>query len=292
MTAAPTGTTELLEQLGAALVEHGAIDRRSLDRARRLAAETGGRLDHILTQLGILSERTLAESLAELLNIPLVHAAQYPDEPLFPERLKGKFLRRARAMPIEAENDYVTLAMVDPLDQFTRQAVATALGQKVNAAAAVPVEIETAFDRLYVELDEADSSAVLDDEALPDREPAEEDAERLRDLASEAPVIRLVNQLIARAVETYASDVHLEPFPDRLRVRYRYDGLLHEAESPPKRLAAAITSRIKIMAKLDIAERRLPQDGRIRMAVRGQDVDFRVSTVPSMYGVSVVMRVV
>jgi general secretion pathway protein E len=291
MTAAPTGTTELLEQLGAALVEHGAIDRRSLDRARRLAAETGGRLDHILTQLGILSERTLAESLAELLNIPLVHAAQYPDEPLFPERLKGKFLRRAQAMPIEAENDYVTLAMVDPLDQFTRQAVATALGQKVNAAAAVPVEIETAFDRLYVELDEADSSAVLDDEALPDREPAEEDAERLRDLASEAPVIRLVNQLIARAVETYASDVHLEPFPDRLRVRYRYDGMLHEVEGPPARLQAAVISRIKIMARLDIAERRLPQDGRIRLTVRGHNIDFRVSTIPSLHGETVVLRV-
>ena len=110
-------------------------------------------------------------------------------------------------------------------------------------------------------------------------------------MASEAPVIRLVNQILSRAVETQASDIHIEPFEDRLRVRYRHDGVLHEADNPPGNLAAAITSRIKIMAKLDIAERRLPQDGRIRLAVRGQEIDFRVSTVPSLYGETVVMRI-
>jgi Type II secretory pathway, ATPase PulE/Tfp pilus assembly pathway, ATPase PilB len=104
-------------------------------------------------------------------------------------------------------------------------------------------------------------------------------------------VIRLVNQLIARAVETHASDVHLEPFPDRLRVRYRYDGVLHEIEPPPARLQAAVISRIKIMARLDIAERRLPQDGRIKLTVRGHDIDFRVSSIPSLHGEKVVLRV-
>ena len=124
-----------------------------------------------------------------------------------------------------------------------------------------------------------------------DAEPAEEDAERLKDLASEAPVIRLVNQLIARAVETHASDVHLEPFPDRLRIRYRYDGVLHEVEPPPARLQAAVISRIKIMARLDIAERRLPQDGRIKLTVRGHEIDFRVSSIPSLHGEKVVLRI-
>ena len=129
------------------------------------------------------------------------------------------------------------------------------------------------------------------DEVAPEAEPAEEDAERLKDLASEAPVIRLVNQLIARAVETHASDVHIEPFADRLRVRYRYDGVLHEVEPPPARLQAAVISRIKIMARLDIAERRLPQDGRIKLTVRGHEIDFRVSTMPSLHGETVVLRV-
>src|SRR5207245_2850187 len=162
----------------------------------------------------------------------LVGLADYPDAPLFVDRLKVKFLRRVRAMPIAAAEDRATLAMADPLDVFARDAVAAALGYPVRVAVAVPIELEAAIDRLYATSDEAGDDAALLDEVTPDAEPAEEDAERLKDLASEAPVIRLVNQLIARAVETHASDVHLEPFPDRLRVRYRYDGVLHEIEPP------------------------------------------------------------
>jgi len=282
---------EVLARLGGSLVDSGAIDRRSLDRARRVATETAGRLDHVLTQLGLVSERGLAEALAQLIGAPLVGPADYPDAPLFVDRLKVKFLRRVRAMPIAAAEDRATLAMADPLDVFARDAVAAALGYPVRVAVAVPIELEAAFDRLYATSNEDGDDAALLDEVIPDAEPAEEDAERLKDLASEAPVIRLVNQLIARAVETHASDVHLEPFPDRLRVRYRYDGVLHEVETPPARLQAAVISRIKIMARLDIAERRLPQDGRIKLTVRGHEIDFRVSSIPSLHGEKVVLRV-
>jgi general secretion pathway protein E len=284
-------TAYLLAKLGTTLVESGAIDRRTLDRARRVASETGGRLDQVLTQLGLMSDRGLAEALAELIAAPVVVASDYPDRPLFHDCLKAKFLRRARALPIAATDDRATLAMADPLDVFTRDAVAAALGRPVAIAVAIPVELEAALDRLYAELAESGDAEEMLDEVLPDAEPAEEDAERLKDLASEAPVIRLVNQLIARAVETRASDVHLEPFPDRLRVRYRYDGVLHEIEPPPVRLQAAVISRIKIMARLDIAERRLPQDGRIKLTVRGHEIDFRVSTIPSLHGETVVLRV-
>jgi len=282
---------DLLAKLGTTLVDNGAIDRRTLDRARRVAAETRGRLDQVLTQLGLISDRGLAEAYAQLIAAPLVKLADYPDAPLFCDRLKPKFLRRARALPIAASVDRAILAMADPLDVFTRNAISAALGRPVGIAVAVPIELEAALDRLYAELEEgADGEEILD-ETAPDAEPAEEDAERLKDLASEAPVIRLVNQLIARAVETHASDIHLEPFPDRLRVRYRYDGVLHEVEPPPARLQAAIISRVKIMARLDIAERRLPQDGRIKLTVRGHEIDFRVSTIPSLYGEKVVLRV-
>jgi general secretion pathway protein E len=284
-------TAHLLAKLGTTLVESGSIDRRTLERARRVASETGGRLDQVLTQLGLMSDRGLAEALAELIAAPVVVASDYPDRPLFHDRLKAKFLRRARALPIAATDDRATLAMADPLDVFTRNAVAAALGRPVAVAVAIPVELEAALDRLYAELAEGGDAEEMLDEVLPDAEPAEEDAERLKDLASEAPVIRLVNQLVARAVETRASDVHLEPFPDRLRVRYRYDGVLHEIEPPPARLQAAIISRIKIMARLDIAERRLPQDGRIKLTVRGHEIDFRVSTIPSLHGETVVLRV-
>ena len=181
--------------------------------------------------------------------------------------------------------------MADPLDIFTRNAIAAAIGRTVTVAVAVPIELEAALERLYAELGEGGDAAEMLDEMVADAEPAEEDAERLKDLASEAPVIRLVNQLIARAVETHASDVHLEPFPDRLRIRYRYDGVLHEVEPPPARLQAAVISRIKIMARLDIAERRLPQDGRIKLTVRGHEIDFRVSSIPSLHGEKVVLRI-
>jgi len=282
---------DLLAKLGTTLVDNGAIDRRTLDRARRVAAETRGRLDQVLTQLGLISDRGLAEAYTQLIAAPLVKIADYPDAPLFCDRLKPKFLRRARALPIAASVDRAILAMADPLDVFTRNAISAALGRPVGIAVAVPIELEAALDRLYAELEEgADGEEILD-ETAPDAEPAEEDAERLKDLASEAPVIRLVNQLIARAVETHASDIHLEPFPDRLRVRYRYDGVLHEVEPPPARLQAAIISRVKIMARLDIAERRLPQDGRVKLTVRGHEIDFRVSTIPSLYGEKVVLRV-
>ncbi len=283
--------TEVLARLGGSLVDSGAIDRRSLDRARRVATETAGRLDHVLTQLGLVSERGLAEAFVQLIGAPLVGPADYPDAPLFADRLKVKFLRRVRAMPIAVAEDCATLAMADPFDAFARDAVAAALRCPVRVAVAVPIELEAAFDRLYATSDASGDEAALLDEMMPDAEPAEEDAERLKDLASEAPVIRLVNQLIARAVETHASDVHLEPFSDRLRVRYRYDGVLHEVEPPPARLQAAIISRIKIMARLDIAERRLPQDGRIKLTVRGHEIDFRVSSIPSLHGEKVVLRV-
>src|SRR3954471_999690 len=287
-TAADHGATEM-SRLGEILLGSGGLDRRSLDRARRVAEETGGRLDRVMTQLGMISERGLAEALASLVGAPVVGPGDYPDAPLFFERLKPKFLRNARALPVAERPDEVVLAMADPLDGFSRDAIAAALGRPVAVAVAVPIKLEAAFERLYAEPDE--DSGGLFGEIVVDAEPTEEDAERLKDLASEAPVIRLVNQLIARAVETHASDVHIEPFEDRLRVRYRYDGVLHEIEPPPTRLTAAVISRIKIMARLDIAERRLPQDGRIRLTVRGQEIDFRVSTVPSLYGETVVLRV-
>nr|WP_294502407.1 ATPase, T2SS/T4P/T4SS family [uncultured Rhodopila sp.] len=280
-----TATDQQLDALAGILLRQGHCDQRTLDRARRAAAESDQRLDAILIQLGLVSERGLADAYAALLSVPVTSIDRYPAlEPVLPDCLPPAFLRHARAVPLSAEDDTLVLAAADPLDPFTPSAVAAATGRRVRLEVAVPIELEAAMNRLYPEGDGAEPTA---DGGLP----LEDDADRLKDLASEAPVIRLVNVLITRAVETQASDIHIEPFEDRLRVRYRYDGVLHEAESPPRHLAAAITSRIKIMARLDIAERRMPQDGRIKMAVRGQDVDFRVSTIPSLHGETVVLRI-
>jgi len=279
--------SDRIDALAALILARGLCDERAIERARRVAAETEGRLDLVLKQLGLIAERDLAASYAALLGVPLAVAARYPAEPLFPERLESRFLRAARAVPVALEAGVLALAMADPLDDFTARAVAAAVGHDVAIEVAVPIELEAALARLYP--DAAPGTAAAAGAEPP--APLEEDADRLRDLASEAPVIRLVNQLIARAVETRASDIHIEPFEDRLRIRYRHDGMLAEIESPPARLAPAIISRIKIMARLDIAERRLPQDGRIKLAVRGQDVDFRVSSVPALHGETVVLRV-
>jgi general secretion pathway protein E len=283
--AAPQHGVSPLEELIDLLVRDGHCDLKAVERGRRVAEESGQRLDRVLSQLGLVTERSLAGAYARLLNLPMAAASDYPAQPLWQDSLSVPFLRAARAMPLAQHGDTLVLAVVDPFDLFTPEAVAVATGQAVRLEIALPIELEAAFERLYPDgrekpQDEASSST-----------PLEEDAERLRDLASDAPVVRLVNQLIWRAVETQASDIHIEPFEDRLRVRYRFDGVLHEVDSPSAQMAAAITSRIKIMAHLDIAERRLPQDGRIRLAVRGQDVDFRVSTAPSLHGESVVLRV-
>jgi general secretion pathway protein E len=278
---------ELIEALAAELIASGTCDARTIERGRRTSADTGQRLDAVLLQLGLVSERGLAEILAGLFGTVVTPTDAYPEAPLCTDRLTPRFLRAARALPLALADNTLTVAMADPLDGFTPQAIAVATGHEVRLEVALPIELEAAFDRLYRETsDEPEGEA-----GEHDADGSEEDAERLKDLASEAPVIRLVNQIISRAVETQASDIHIEPFEDRLRVRYRYDGVLHEAEAPPPRLTAAITSRIKIMSRLDIAERRLPQDGRIKLAVRGREIDFRVSTIPSLYGETVVLRV-
>jgi general secretion pathway protein E len=280
--------TARIDRLCGVLLEHGQCDARAMTRARLVANETGERIDSALMQLGLVSERGLALGFAALLGCRLVGPERYPlTEPLFADVLSARFLRNVRALPIELSDGLLVVAMADPLDEFTIGVIASATGCRIDVEVALPIELDAALERLYPD-------ATIVGAAHEDNEtsgPVEDDAERLKDLASEAPVIRLVNQIIFRAVETYASDIHLEPFEDRLRVRYRYDGMLHEAESPPAQLVRAITSRIKIMARLDIAEQRLPQDGRIRLAVRGQTIDLRVSTIPSLHGETVALRI-
>lgn len=278
-------TAPLLERLIALLMEDGHCDLRAVERARRMADENGDRLDIVMSRLGIVSERSLAAGYARLLGIPVAQPARYPAEPLWPDRLSLAFLRAVRAIPVAEDAGCAVIVVADPLDDFVSDSLSAALARPVRIEIGIPIDIEAAFSRLYPTDDDEPAADTRGDAAV------EDDAEKLRDLASDAPVIRLVNQIIWRAVETQASDIHVEPQEDRLRIRYRYDGVLHEVENPPPQLRAAITSRIKIMAHLDIAERRLPQDGRIRMAVRGQEVDFRVSTIPALHGESIVMRV-
>jgi general secretion pathway protein E len=272
------------------LASRGLLSGAALERARRLEAESGERIDHIAAKLGLVSERDLASAYAELIGSPLVAEADFPAEPVAPERIKRTFLKHARVIPLAETETALVVAMADPLDDGAARALEFALDKEVRRRVALPADIEAAYERLYGE-----GRSALDriSDAAGEREDEDRDAdlERLKDLASEAPVIRLVNALITRAVEMGTSDIHLESGESRLRLRYRIDGVLREIEPPPARLKSAIVSRLKIMAKLNIAERRLAQDGRIRLAVRGKEIDFRVSTTPAIHGESVVLRI-
>jgi general secretion pathway protein E len=275
---------ETSEDTVLAMLAAGACDNIAIERAAAVAAETGISRPNALVRLGLVSERTLAAAYQAVFALPLAGPERYPAAALLPERLRPRFLRAARAVPAAIEAGQLVVVMADPDAGFTRDAIGLATGMDVRVEIGVPIELEAALDRLYPEANAAGPDA-------PAADTNEDDAERLKDLASEAPVIRLVNQIIAKAVETNASDIHIEPFEDRLRIRYRYDGDLQDADTQPARLTPAIVSRIKILAKLDIAERRLPQDGRIRMAVRGQDVVFRVATAPCLHGEILVLRI-
>lgn len=284
----PADRDGFMRDLARDLVAAGKLQPAGLDRALRVHEETGEALATVLTKLGLASETDVASFLSSRLGLQRIAADDFPAAPLLEDKLSVRFLRQARVMPIELDEDSVVLAMADPLDSFAADAVRLAAGMPVAVRVATPSDIESALERLYGGGRDRMHEISGDAGAAGD---AEADVERLRDLASEAPVIRLVNLLIDRAIEQRASDIHIEPFEGRLRVRYRVDGVLRETDAPPERLTQAIISRIKIMARLNIAERRLPQDGRIKVAVRGKEFDLRVSTTPSMHGESVVLRI-
>jgi general secretion pathway protein E len=263
----------------------GKLSPGDLARARRLADEAGDPLLPMLVRLGLISERDMAQAMSDVLDLPMADAATFPPEPLREDLFSLRFLKDAKVLPLSEDQDSIRVAFAHPIDHFALAAMEMAAAKPVTALVAMPSEIELALERLYEKVAEAPESA---DAALGDFD--EEDIEHLKDLASEAPVIRMVNQLIQRALESRASDIHIEPFADQLKVRYRVDGILKEVDAPPVRSTAAVISRVKIMAKLNIAERRLPQDGRIPIRMQGRELDLRVSTVPTMFGESVVMR--
>ncbi|SDG51204.1 type II secretion system protein E (GspE) [Limimonas halophila] len=278
--------TDRDDQLAGRLLAAGRIEESALDRARRVAGSSGEGLPEVLLKLGLLGERDLARTLAEVHDCPLLGPDDFPAAPLYADKLSPRFLREARVLPVAEGEGTLHLAMADPGAGFAREAMALLAESPVTPCVAVPAELEQAIERLY-----AASEPAADAVADTLESSVEDDVARLRDMASEAPVIRLVNRLIQQAIEQRASDIHLEPFENRLRLRYRVDGVLREADAPALSMHAAVVSRIKIMARLDIAERRLPQDGRIKMAVRGSQVDLRISTIPTLHGESVVMRI-
>jgi general secretion pathway protein E len=271
------------------LVARGKVRDGEIHRARRLAAQAGDQqFPGLLVKLGLVSERDAAEILSEVGGLLLLTPTDYPDTSPLPESVAVRFLKENHVVGIASREDELIVAMADPFDQDLLDALALACDKPVKPCVGLPSEIDRALEQ-HLGSGKSLMGQIIEDFGS-DEEIDEADVEHLKDLASEAPVIRMVNLIMQRAVEARASDIHVEPFEQRLKVRFRVDGVLKEVEAPPVRSTAAVISRIKIMAKLNIAERRLPQDGRIKLQVQGKELDLRVSTVPTMYGESVVIR--
>lgn len=273
-------------RLKARLLTANTVKEMDFGRAARVARDAGGEesLVFLLIRLGMVSDRAMAEAVAKVESLRLITAADYPDEAVCRDTLPPRFLKEQKIIPLRETDDCIELVVVDPSLDYPVRAVEFASSKSVVRCVGTQSEIQAAIDKLYDGRHTTVSGSGDADSG------ADYDVEQLRDMASEAPVIRLVNLIIQRAVDSRASDIHVEPFESILKIRYRIDGVLREEASPAQAMAAAVISRIKIMANLDIAERRLPQDGRINLRMQGQEFDIRVSTVPTMYGESLVMR--
>ena len=280
-------TTET-KPLGEMLRLRGMVSEEDLKSALALQQQRKDKLGRILVDLGYVAERDLLNVLSEQLKIGIFEG-EFPAVPIEPSKLPLRFLRTFLTIPVHLESNVLSLVMADPLDRETQSAIRLRTGFGLKVYLGTEAEILDHLEKLYGGEEGANEKLI---ETLGEGYASDdENIEHLRDLASETPVIRMVNLIISRAVESRASDIHIEPFEHDLRLRYRIDGVLHNVDAPPNQMRAAIISRIKLMAKLNIAERRLPQDGRIKLKVLGREIDLRISTLPTMYGESVVMRI-
>jgi general secretion pathway protein E len=279
-----------MKKIGELLIEQGKISERDLERTLLAQTEMGDMFAQVLVKLGLVSEQDAALALSEQLDIPLQLASEYPGEAIQLDALAQDFLISNAVVPVAVTDSLVTFAAVVPQDAFLAKALSMALDKPVSIVLGLESDINKAIQLYSLQEDLDEEGGPTDDYFSGQSD--DDFIEHLKDLASEAPVIRMVNQLIHRALDFGASDIHIEPFEDGLHLRYRVDGVLQEYPDPPAaNLAAAIASRIKLLSEMNIAERRLPQDGRIMTRVKGHELDLRVSTIPTVHGESIVMRV-
>jgi general secretion pathway protein E len=286
-------TEKVSNQIVSYLVEKGFIQKEDLARILPPGQPLGDlSLEENLIHSGLINEEQFRSAVEDFFGVPFATQDDFPQEPLLINNLSIQFMKETKFILGRLMNNELTVIMSNPLDFYTIDAIRLATGHEIRVLAGRENEILEVIERHYGSSATSMEKIIEDMEGIPEyRLEDKEDIDHLRDMASEGPVIRLVNLIITRAIEMRASDIHFEPFENQFRVRYRVDGVLHDVESPPNRLQAAIVSRVKIMAKLNIAERRLPQDGRIMLRVKGKEIDFRVSSVPTIYGESIVLRI-
>jgi general secretion pathway protein E len=280
------------DPLSSVLIDQGKIKRSELNQLQEVSHSRSDALGVALVRYGILAEGDLATILSEITALPVLEASAYSAIESAPEKLPLRFLKSSQAIPLEWDDESMILAMAEPRDLDTIHSISATVNLKIKPRIGLCSHIQNCIDRL-ISLDQQpveEINADTDEDMFPGDETFD-DVSHLRELASEAPTIQAVNRILQEAIRIKASDIHFEPGSEGLRVRYRVDGTLRFGETLPLNSAAAINSRIKIMARLDIAEHRLPQDGRIQIKIAGRDINIRVSTVPILYGESVVIRI-
>ncbi|MCS7244325.1 MAG: type IV-A pilus assembly ATPase PilB [Candidatus Calescibacterium sp.] len=293
---------KIKEELGEMLVKREFITRKQLERAQKKAEEENKELDKAIIELGFISEKEVYQILAEDLGFEFLDLSEFELKPELSQFLPDNIAKRYNAVPVKFDGEKLVVAMIDPLDTNAVDDIMLMTGLEVETVMATETDIRRAINRIYgsAEIAEADdlSSSIaevnigeLSNLEIGELEEEEISVDKLKEMVDEAPIVKLVNQIIFHAISDKASDIHIEPWPKEVVVRYRMDGILHEIMRIPKHLLAPMVSRIKIMSALDIAERRKPQDGKIHLKYEGRDFDLRVSTIPTVNGEKVVMRI-
>jgi general secretion pathway protein E len=272
--------------IGNILVELGKISKNDLDRALEVQKQTGQILWRLLIDLGLISEEGLRFALGQLLDLPVWEKRKGETYPIV-DNLSHGFLLSNKVLPLRIHNNSLDVAVVDPQDASLIEVLAAVTKKELNVFVGCEKDIVASVNEVY--------KGSVEEESIEDYEVGSleiaEDIEQLKDMASEAPVIRLVNSTMTKAIELGASDIHMEMYEKHTTLRYRVDGVLRDFPAPQRELYPAIISRIKIMSKLNIAEKRLPQDGRIKLKVAGREIDLRVSIIPMIYGEGLVLRI-
>ena len=280
-------------RLGDMLVKAALITREQLNQALQQQQTAGGRIGTNLVKLGFISEDDITSFLSRQYGVPSINLSHFEIDGNVIKLIPSEIAQKHQVIPINRTGNVLTVAMTDPSNIFAIDDIKFMTGFKVEPVVAAETSIRNSINKYY------DSAGLVEDimktfddkdvEALKDEEDGVNAAE-LGKAAEDAPVVKLVNLVLTDAIKKGASDIHIEPYEKIFRVRYRIDGVLYDVMQPPLRLKAAITSRVKIMAQLDIAERRLPQDGRIKIKMGGKEMDYRVSTLPTLFGEKVVLR--
>jgi type IV pilus assembly protein PilB len=281
----------LKDKIANQLVESSLINQEQLELALTEQTKSGGSLGYNLVKTGAISEKAFAEFLSQTYNAPAVDLDELEADEHSIELIPPEVATKFQVVPIKREGRILTVAMANPDNIFAIDDIKFITGLEVRPVVATETAIKRAIDRFY---ESADSLAEVMKDMQEDFEIVEEmddDTGVAEAMSEDAPVVKLVNSLIADAVNKGASDIHIEPFEKKLRVRYRIDGVLHEMMSPPYKMKGAVTSRLKIMAELDIAEKRVPQDGRIKIRIGAKKIDLRVSSLPTIFGEKIVMRI-